>query len=346
MQRNCVHSTSLLVFLAVLTACSGGASSNVVPNLRNAQNSRTAPSVGQAPVARTITCTVRNLTGPNGTNVWPYSMNVVGCTGTSFGTLGDVQGALQQLVDKYSVDGPKLQKRAPPVWIFHTVADYATYWGSAANNPLPSGDFGVTYVANIRPGGPNNGKPYTLIFEQSNGLTDGYIGHTASHEMGHWIDRFVEGTVANPYSSKSIWTTELSADWNNFNALKGPCALPSQVFNGEQPFPALPATSYICANNGQGPALAPAYSGLSNTGVLKKAWPMIFSGSISRYEKEIFAEEVATDGGVQWPALDTYFTRNAQWACTQTLLKSQLTYGAAPGHPPSPYTWPAGCPRL
>jgi hypothetical protein len=328
-------SIPFLTVLVMLTACSGGQPSNVVPETASAQGARAA----------TITCTMRNLNGPDGKNVWPYSTNVVGCTGTSFATLGNVQAALQQVVDKYFIDGSKLQKLAPPVWIFHTVADYKTVWQGAANVPLPSNDFGVTYVENIRPGGPNNGKPYTLIFEQSNGLADVYVGHTAAHEMGHWIDRFIEGTVSNPYSAQDIWTIELSADWTHFNALRGPCTLPSQVFNGEQPSPALPTTPYICDNKGQGPALASEYSGLSNTGVLQKAWPMIFAAPLSHYDRDILAEETAVDAGLQWPNLDTYFTRNDWWTCTQTLLKSQLTYGAAPGHSPSPYTWPSGCPK-
>ena len=324
-----------LFVTVMLTACSG--TSAVAPT------APVAPLVERA-ATPTIACTMRNLSGPDGRGVWPYSMNVVGCTGTS--SLRSVQAALQQVVDKYFVDGPKLQKLAPPIWIFRTVADYKAVWQGAANSPLPINNFGITYVQNIRPGGPNNGKPYTLIFEQSNGLTDVYAGHTAAHEMGHWIDRFIEGTVTNPYSSQDIWTIELSADWTHFNALSGQCALPSQVFNGERPFPALPATPHICANNGQGPELTPAYAGLSNTGVLQKAWPMIFAAPLSHYERDIFAEESAVDAGLQWPDLDTYFTRNNWWPCTQTLLKSQLTYGAPPGYLPSPYTWPSGCPKM
>ena len=197
-------------------------------------------------------------------------------------------------------------------------------------------------------------QPYTIVFENynSNGTSqiNFYIDLTAAHEMGHWFDRVILGTISKPFSSSPIWTHEMNGvgakgDYPTFNALgfacsEGPGGL-GYVFNGLKDD--FNPSSWICANNGEGPALSAKYLkyAATNTGVLNAAVPNFYSVAI-----ELFAEEVAVDTGdvSTDPMVDPYLGRNDQWNCTQTLVKSMLNYGEPPGTYPSPYPIPDNCP--
>lgn len=298
----------------------------------------------------------------NGTG-WPYTSNVKACTGTSANNQILFQDGLSGAVAKYTVAGknsagPKLQALNPIVYLFHDPASYNTFIQGTNCSAAGQGAFAITF--------PNptcsitGNKPYTVVFELTNNdtLPDTHIANTAAHEMGHWYDDFILGSITNfpnnLFSHQNLFKHEQNVantgnqgDYPVFNALGAPCSGGNHPFAGQQDWFVPP--NYICANSGQGPGLnasaPPAAQGgpytnyNTNTGVLGEA-----TGPYYVDPAELFAEEVAANvTGIQsWNVIDHYMLDWFQ--CTQILMLSELQYGAAPDVPPSPYIFPASCP--
>jgi hypothetical protein len=311
-----------------------------------------AASLFSAAPAFAVTCTLTNTSGPQGTNIWPYSTQVVGCTSVTSADLQAVQGGLWATVTEYTNTqngvaagyGPTLQAEKPPVYIFNTASDYSSFFGS--NCPtLGSGVFGETWITPTC--STTGNKSYTVVLlESSTGsLQNQWLGLTAAHEMGHWFDETIMGTKSAPFSGTTLWNHVMNGsgslgDYPNFNALVSACGTSAFIFNGlkdnHNPH------NYICASNGQGPGLSTMYSSYStNTAVLVAAVPNYYSDPA-----ELFAEEVAVWTGdvMTNQYVDSYIGHNGEWNCTSTVVQSELKWKAAPGHSPSPYQVPSGCP--
>ncbi|MBO0732770.1 MAG: hypothetical protein J2P49_00315 [Methylocapsa sp.] len=261
--------------------------------------------------------------------------------------------------------GPQLQSYAPQVFLFNKPADYISFFGtncpSLIEKPGQTPPAGETFF-NAKCSVTGN-QPYTVVFENfgtyPNLQINFFVDLTAAHEMGHWFDLVILGTppgqpaTAKLFSSSDIWTHEMNVSGQNtkgakgdypvFNALQFACS-GYDVFNGlkDNHTP----SNWICANSGRGPSLNKGpganYSG-SNINVLNAAVP---HPPIYLNPAELFAEEAAVDTGDVGTeqTVDSYLKRNAQWYCTQTLVKSMLSYGAPPGTPPSPYPLPSTLP--
>jgi hypothetical protein len=311
------------------------------------------PSTAQA----AITCTLTNTSGPPPYVGWPYTSAVTGCTGTT--NLTTMQTGLYAVVSHYykvvgttqTWKGPFLAALTPRVFLFHIPADYATFISGTNCPALPANVFGITFLA---PTCTLTGNaPYTVVLEYSDNsakaaFQNNWINRTAAHEMGHWIDSFILGTVAHPYSSTTIWQDVMmgvgvKGDVPVFNALAACTGY--HLFSGRD-IRNPPSGYWICANNGAGPGLSatapptPTYSTYTtNYNVVVAAVPGYFTAA------ELFAEETAfSTGSVSLNgSIDGYFV-NTQWQCTLNLTNSMLLYGVPPGTSPSLYTVLSYCP--
>jgi hypothetical protein len=312
-----------------------------------------SPSTAQA----AITCTITNTSGPPLYVGWPYTSAVTACTGTT--NITTMQTGLYAVVSHYYKvvggvqigKGPYLAALTPRVFLFHVPADYATFISGTNCPALPANIFGVTFLAPTCTLTSN--KPYTVVLEYSDNsgnsaYQNNWINRIAAHEMGHWIDSFILGTVAHPYSSTTIWThimmgVGVKGDVPVFNAF---AACTGYHLFTDRDILNPPSGNWICANNGNGPGLSatppptPTYSTYTtNYAVILAAVPGYFTAA------ELFAEETAYATGAVSPdgRIDGYFV-NTQWQCTWSLTNSMLIYGVPPGTSPSLYTVLSYCP--
>jgi hypothetical protein len=265
---------------------------------------------------------------------WPFGTYTDYC-GTS--TQAHGSSMANSLNESQFSNLPNYQQTGAAVaYLFHSPAEYKTFFGTGAGSP-GSTDFGITdYNSSNQP-------IRSSIFEVNTaGTTNPNIPNTTAHEAGHWDDWILANVTpgAVTQSSTTDFIAEVTQDWTTFTNLAACYNSTSQsygIFSQHQGADGV----YICnGTNGQGHALNTEYSGLANKAVLQKAWPTIFGGTTYA---QLFAESVAYLSGnnqlSSYPKDYDVFFENA-FACTG----SYNTYLTEFDAPPTASYLAAGCP--